>query len=99
MGAVKNQMIKERDEFWISLYNTAGNSDNLEEFFNLAEELFFICKTSGTLYEVMSNHIDNIGYVVEISDRELYEDLLRDHWYAYQEEQSQKHNNIYEMEN
>tara|TARA_R110000822_G_scaffold34450_2_gene97886 strand:+ start:628 stop:930 length:303 start_codon:yes stop_codon:yes gene_type:complete len=100
MGACKNQMMREQDQFWIALHNTARNSDNLEEFFNLAEELFFICKTSGTLHEVMSKHIDNVSYVVEINDRQLYEDLLRDHWYAYEEEQSQKHKPItYEMEN
>ena len=99
MGACKNQMMREQDQFWIALHNTAGNSDNLEEFFNLSDELFFICKTSGALYEEMSRHIDNVSYVVEVSDEQLYEDLLREHWYAYQEEQSQKHNNIYEMEN
>ena len=93
MGAVKNQMLRERDQFWIALYNTAKHSDNLQEFFTLAEELFFICKTSGALYE-------DTYQSIEISDRELYEDLLRDHWYAYQEEQSQKHKPItYEMEN
>jgi len=93
MGACKNQMIRERDQFWIALHNTAKNSDNLQEFFTLAEELFFIYKTSGALYE-------DTYQSVEISDRELYEDLLRDHWYAYQEEQSQKHKPItYEMEN
>jgi hypothetical protein len=100
MGAVKNQMLRERDQFWIALHNTAKNSDNLQEFFSLAEELFFICKTSGALYEEMSRHIDNVSYVVEISDKQLYEDLLKEHWYAYQEEQSQKHKPItYEMEN
>ena len=97
MGACKNQMMKEQDEFWVALYNTSKNSDNLQDFFSLAEELFFICKTSGALHEVMSK----VTYQsVEISDRELYEDLLRDHWHAYQEEQSQKHKPItYEMEN
>ena len=100
MGACKNQMMREQDQFWIALHNTARNSDNLEEFFNLAEELFFICKTSGVLYEEMSRHIENVSYVVEVSDKQLYEDLLTEHWYAYQEEQSQKHKPItYEMEN
>jgi len=48
----------------------------------------------------MSKHIDNVSYVVEINDRQLYEDLLTEHWHAYQEEQSQKHKPItYEMEN
>ena len=46
MGACKNQMLREQDQFWIALHNTARNSDNLQEFFTLAEELFFICKTS-----------------------------------------------------
>ena len=98
MGACKNQMMKEQDEFWVALYNTSKNSDNLQDFFSLAEELFFICKTSGVLYEEMSRHIENVSYVVEISDKQLYEDLLTEHWYAYKEEQSQKHI-TYEMEN
>tara|TARA_R110000803_G_scaffold3086_4_gene10575 strand:+ start:501 stop:800 length:300 start_codon:yes stop_codon:yes gene_type:complete len=99
MGACKNQMMKEQDEFWISLYNTSKNSDNLQDFFSLAEELFFICKTSGALYQDILQYVNNVRDT-SITDKQLYEDLLRDHWDAYQEEQSQKHKPItYEMEN
>tara|TARA_R110002072_G_scaffold72240_1_gene172800 strand:- start:229 stop:513 length:285 start_codon:yes stop_codon:yes gene_type:complete len=94
MGSIKNQMISERDDFYVALYNTAKNSDNLEEFFSLANELFFICKRSGALYEEAL-----VFNSVPLSDQELWEDLLTDHWDLYIEEQSQKHNNIYEMEN
>ena len=86
MSAVKNQMIKEHEEFWISLYNTCKNSDNLQECFSLAEELFFICKTSGALYEY------GLGNSFTLPDEQLYEDLITDHWNLYIEE-------IYEMEN
>ena len=84
MGSVKNQMMMERDLFWIDLHRKIKNSDSLEDFLESAQELFYLCEKSGALYET-----EDITWGSSFT---IYQELLKESYYIYHEERNKREN-------
>lgn len=92
MGSVKNQMMMERDLFWIDLHRKIKNSDSLEDFLESAQELFYLCEKSGALYENLLPITERNTSWREGSCNGVYQELLKESYYIYHEERNKREN-------
>ena len=91
MGSVKNQMMMERDLFWIDLHRKIKNSDSLEDFLESAQELYYLCESSEALYENITYNRYNLKNSTPLLNG-IYQNLLKESYYIYYEERNKREN-------